>query len=155
MDTELDGPSVTQNGSSIFMFLIFVQQIEKLPRFSPLYRLKFTSAKKFRFLTAQAAPDMLLWAGMDTVQHVKYNIFHTGLCDCPGPREHAAQINGWIHCFPPGTNAHLLIGVKILKVDSSLGAGNSGRKQLIAFCTSFPGVSREGLSSEVGGWRKV
>jgi len=64
----------------------------KSPHFSPLHKLKFTSAKKFRFPTAQATQDRLLRASTDTVQHIKCSIFHTGLCDCPGPSEHAAQI---------------------------------------------------------------
>lgn len=83
--------------------------MEKLCCFSPLCKLKFTSAKKFRFLTAQATQDRLLGASTDAVQHIKYNEFHTGLCDCPGPSEHAAEIDGWIYCFPPGINAHLLV----------------------------------------------
>lgn len=105
----MDGPSVTQNGKTVFMFLIFVQLMEKLLHFSLLYKLKFTSAKKCRFLTAQATQDRLLRAGTDAAQHVIYNICHTGRCDYPGPSEHAAQVSAWIHRFPPGTNAHVLI----------------------------------------------
>lgn len=81
--------------------------MQNLPRFSPLCEL--ASAKNFRFPTAQATQDRLLGASADTAQHVKRNMFRTGLCDCPGPGEGAALISGWIHCFPPGENAHLLV----------------------------------------------
>lgn len=99
-DTGLDGPSVTRNGSSIFTFLIVVKWIGKLPRFSPLYKLKFTSAKKFRFPTAWATQDRLLRARNDAAQHIKYNIFHTGLCDCLGPSE-ASSPDQWLEPHLP------------------------------------------------------